>query len=72
MQKIRMIIEAEIEEKTMKECGCDIDDILTGIRIYDSDIADGFEITTGIRGCDNTADFFLKNGIIKRTELFND
>ena len=56
----------------MKECGCDIDDILTGIRIYDSDIADGFEITTGIRGCDNTADFFLKNGIIKRTELFND
>ena len=38
MQKIRVIIEAEIEVAAMEECGCDIDDVRNGIRIYDSDI----------------------------------
>lgn len=71
MQKIRVIIEAEIDEENMEECGCDIDDVRNGIRIYDSDIIDGFEFTTSIRGCDNTSDFFLKNGEIKKVELLN-
>ena len=71
MQKIRVIIEAEIEVAAMEECGCDIDDVRNGIRIYDSDIIDGFELITSINGCDNTSDFFLKNGIIKKAELLN-
>ena len=45
MQKIRIIVEAEIDEKTMQDCGCN---------------------TT-----DNTSDFFLKNGIIKKAKLLN-
>lgn len=72
MQKIRVIVEAEIDEEIMKECGCDISDVRNGIRIYDSDIIDGFELTTSICGCDNTSDFFLKNGEIKKVELLND
>ena len=71
MQKIRVIIEAEIEVAAMEECGCDIDDVRNGIRIYDSDIIDGFELITSINGCDNTSDFFLKNGIIKKAKLLN-
>ena len=31
----------------------------------------GFELITSINGCDNTSDFFLKNGIIKKAELLN-
>ena len=71
MQKIRIIVEAEIEAATMEECGCDIDDVRNGIRIYNSDIIDGFELTTSINGCDNTSDFFLKNSIIKKAELLS-
>ena len=71
MQKIRIIVEAEIDEKTMQDCGCNTTDILNGLLICDSYEADGFIITTSIRGCDNTSDFFLKNGIIKKAKLLN-
>lgn len=71
MQKMRVIIEAEIDEKTMQDCGCNTNDILNGLLICDSYEADGFIITTSIRGCDNTSDFFLNNGIIKKAELLN-
>ena len=71
MQKMRVIIEAEIDEKTMQDCGCNTNDILNGLLICDSYEADGFIITTSIRGCDNTSDFFLKNGIIKKAKLLN-
>lgn len=39
--------------KTKKE-------LLNGIKIEDSDVVDGFEITTDFDGCDNTSDFFIK------------
>lgn len=71
MQKIRVIIEAEMDEETMKERSCNTNDVLDGLLICDSYEADGFIITTSIRGCDNTSDFFLKNGIIKKAELLN-
>lgn len=71
MQKIRVIVEAEIDEKTMRNCSCNTPDILNGLFIYDSYEADGFIITTSINGCDNTSDFFLKNGVIKKAELLN-
>lgn len=72
MQKIRVIMEAEIDEETMKERSCNANDVLDGLLIYDSYEADGFIITTRIRGCDNTSDFFLKNGEIKKVELLNE
>lgn len=71
MQKMRVIIETEIDEETMKERSCNTNDILDGLLIYDSYEADGFIITTSINGCDNTSDFFLKNGEIKKVELLN-
>ena len=36
MQKIRIIVEAEIDEKTMQDCGCNTTDILNGLLICDS------------------------------------
>ena len=36
MQKMRVIIEAEIDEKTMQDCGCNTNDILNGLLICDS------------------------------------
>lgn len=59
--KIKLEIEfemnTELEDfdiaKTKKE-------LLNGIRIEDSDVVDGFEITTDFDDCDNTSDFFIK------------
>ena len=36
MQKIRIIVESEIDEKTMQDCGCNTTDILNGLLICDS------------------------------------
>lgn len=35
-------------------------ELLNGIRIEESDVVDGFEITTDFDDCDNTSDFFIK------------
>lgn len=59
--KIKLEIEFEMNTgledfditKTKKE-------LLNGIRIEDSDVVDGFEITTDFDDCDNTSDFFIK------------
>lgn len=39
-------------------------DVVEGLIIQDSDIVDGFELTTAVRGYDNTKDYFLKNAKI--------
>lgn len=59
--KIKLEIEFEMNTgledfdiaKTKKE-------LLNGIRIEESDVVDGFEITTDFDDCDNTSDFFIK------------
>lgn len=59
--KIKLEIEFEMNTKledfditkTKKE-------LLNGIRIEDSDVVDGFEITTDFDDCDNTSDFYIK------------
>lgn len=59
--KVKLEIEFEINTgledfditKTKKE-------LLNGIRIEDSDVVDGFEITTDFDDCDNTLDFYIK------------
>lgn len=39
-------------------------DVLDNLIIQDSDIIDGFELTTEIRDYDNAKDYFLKNARI--------
>lgn len=55
--EIELEMETELEEsdiiKTKQE-------LLNGIRIAESDVKDGFEITTDFSDCDNTEDFFIK------------
>lgn len=46
--------------------------VLDGVRVYESDVIDGFEITTSIRGLDNTQDFFLKNAVIEEKQLVDE
>lgn len=72
MPKVRIVIEAEINEETMEECGCCVEKVKNNIVLWDSDIIDGFELTTNISGLDNTSEFFLQNGKIIKTELRDD
>lgn len=59
--KVKMEIEFDMEteledsdiEKTKKE-------LISGIRLQESDDVDGFVITTDFADCDNTEDFFIK------------
>lgn len=72
MPKVRIVIEAEINEETMQECGCSLEEVKNNIVLWDSDVIDGFELTTNISGLDNTSEFFLQNGKIIKTELRDD
>lgn len=72
MPKVRIVIEAEINEETMQECGCSLEEVKNNIVLWESDVIDGFELTTNISGLDNTSEFFLQNGKIIKTELRND
>lgn len=46
--------------------------VLDGVRVYESDVVDGFEITTSIKGLDNTQDFFLKNAVLEEKQLIEE
>ena len=46
--------------------------VLDGVRVYESDVVDGFEITTSIKGLDNTQDFFLKNAVLEEKQLIDE
>lgn len=62
--KIELKIVAEIEIDKEKYPDITPQMVFDGLRLYESDICDGFELTTSVKGCDNTADFFLKNAAI--------
>lgn len=59
--KIRLEIEFEMEtELEESDITKTKNELLNGIKIEDSDVVDGFEITTDFDDCDNTSDFFIK------------
>lgn len=62
---IQLVISAEIEYDDDDYVGIEPSDVLSHITIQESDVIDGFEITTNIDGLDNTTDFFLQNAVIK-------
>ena len=47
-------------------------DVLKGVIIQNSDIIDGFEITTSIPNLDNTKDFFFTSAKIMKKKLIKD
>ncbi len=55
--EIEFEMETELEESDITKTK---NELLNGIRIEDSDVVDGFEITTDFDDCDNTSDFFIK------------
>ena len=70
--KIEFKITADVEIDQKKYPNITPEMILDGIRIYESDVIDGFEVTTSINGLDNTSDFFLKNAAIEEKHLILD
>ena len=46
--------------------------VLDSVRVYESDVVDGFEITTSIKGLDNTHDFFLQNAVLEEKKLIDE
>ena len=67
-KRIRMTVEFDINENTLTEKGLQLEDVLNGLAFHESDVSDGFEITTNIPGCDCTADFFLTAGTVVGVE----
>lgn len=63
-KKVRMTIEFDINEEMLQKSGIPASGVLKGLRFRESDVVDGFDITTHIPGFDNTSDFFLENGAI--------
>lgn len=61
---VRCIIEFDIDSESLYEHGLNVEDILRGIVLRESDIIDGFELTTNIPGHSPVTDFFLCNGRI--------
>lgn len=59
--KVKLEIEfemnTELEESDIVKTKTEL---LNGIRLVESDVVDGFEITTDFDECDNTSDFFIK------------
>ena len=67
--KIEFKITADVEIDKRKYPDITPETVLDGIRIYESDVIDGFEVTTSINGLDNTNDFFLKNAVLEEKQL---
>lgn len=67
--KIEFKITADIEIDQEEYPDITPEKILESIRIYESDVIDGFEVTTSINGLDNTSDFFLKNAVLEEKQL---
>ena len=70
--KIEFKITADVEIDKGEYPDITPETVLDGIRIYESDAIDGFEVTTSIKGLNNTNDFFLKNAAIKDKRLIPD
>lgn len=56
-------LEVELEVRTTSDTGVKktVDEIANALRIRESNIVDGFVLTTNFRDCDNSEDFFLKD-----------
>lgn len=55
--EIEFDMKTELEESDITKTK---NELLNGIRIEESDVVDGFEITTDFDDCDNVSDFFIK------------
>lgn len=55
--EIEFDMETELEESNIVKTK---HELLNGIKIVESDVVDGFEITTDFNDCDNISDFFIK------------
>lgn len=67
--KIEFKITADVEIDQEEYPDITPEKILESIRIYESDVIDGFEVTTSINGLDNTSAFFLKNAVLEEKQL---
>lgn len=71
-KKARVIVEFDIQEKSLQKHGVTINQVIKNIVLKDHDIIDGFELTTDMYDLDNTYDFFLDNGKIISKEIVQD
>ena len=69
-KKIRLTIEMYID--TDEYPNLTAKEVEQSIILQDSDVIDGFEITTCHPDLDNTSDFVLKNGVIVAKELISE
>ena len=70
--KIELKITADIDIDKDENPDITPEKVLDGVRVYESDVVDGFEITTSIKGLDNTQDFFLKNAVLEEKQLVDE
>ncbi len=61
---VRCVIEFDIDSEALYEHGLEFEDVLHGTVLRESDVIDGFELTTNISGLSPVSDFFLCNGRI--------
>lgn len=71
-KKLRLTIEMDIDIDPDEYPDLTVKEVEKSIIIQDSDVIDGFEITTYHPDLDNTSDFFLKNGVIVQKELISE
>lgn len=70
--KIELKIIADIDIDQDEYPNITPETVLDSVRVYESDVVDGFEITTSIKGLDNTSDFFLKNAVLEEKQLIDE
>ena len=70
-KKVRMTIEFEIDNEMVETQNITTGEVVDGIRLFESDEVDGFEITTILDDFDCTLDFFLTSGSIVGIEVIN-
>ena len=72
MKKIRVTIDIEVSTESDDGIIKTIEEIAKNIVVVDSDIVDGFEITTNFDDIDNTSDFFLNAAYFHKIEIIDD
>lgn len=70
-KKIRITIEMDVDIDTEEYPDITEEEVRKAVVIQNSDVIDGFEITTNHPRYDNTCDFFLSNGVIVKKELIS-
>lgn len=68
-KKIRLMIEVEVGN--YKKHGLDEDDVLNGLVLENSNIIDGFELTTDIDELDRTVDYIINDAKIIKKEFID-